>query len=121
MRAAFSGRDSPRPRRRRRGCVESLIRRRADERRTGQARAAWVVSGPAARRAPPERRGIAVRRKAWSEGMTTMGAMTDRTGQGLVEYALLLLLIAVAAVAAVSLLAPQLGAVFNRITASLVI
>jgi Flp pilus assembly pilin Flp len=39
--------------------------------------------------------------------------------QSLVEYALIILLIAIAAFAAVSLLAPQLGAVFTRIAASL--
>jgi Flp pilus assembly pilin Flp len=43
----------------------------------------------------------------------------ERQGQSLVEYALIILLVAIAAFVAVSLLAPQLNAVFNRIAASL--
>jgi Flp pilus assembly pilin Flp len=42
-----------------------------------------------------------------------------RLGQGLVEYALIILLIAVGVFVALSLVAPQLNNVFNRITASL--
>jgi Flp pilus assembly pilin Flp len=44
----------------------------------------------------------------------------SREGQGLVEYALILLLVAIAVFAAVSLLAPQLNTVFARVGASLV-
>ena len=44
---------------------------------------------------------------------------SDESGQGLVEYALIILLIAVGVFVALSLLAPQLNNVFNRITASL--
>jgi Flp pilus assembly pilin Flp len=49
----------------------------------------------------------------------TRGARRDRAGQSLVEYALIILLIAIAAIMAVSLLAPQISGVFARITASL--
>jgi Flp pilus assembly pilin Flp len=42
-----------------------------------------------------------------------------RTGQGLVEYALIILLIAIGVFVALSLVAPQLNNVFNRIAASL--
>jgi Flp pilus assembly pilin Flp len=43
----------------------------------------------------------------------------SRQGQGLVEYALILLLVAIAVFTAVSLLAPQLNSVFARVSASL--
>ncbi|HUM64151.1 MAG TPA: Flp family type IVb pilin [Anaerolineaceae bacterium] len=36
-------------------------------------------------------------------------------GQGLVEYALIIVLIAIVVIAALSLLGPQIGNVFNRI------
>jgi Flp pilus assembly pilin Flp len=45
--------------------------------------------------------------------------MAARLGQGLVEYALIILLIAVGVFVALSLVAPQLNNVFSRITASL--
>ena len=44
---------------------------------------------------------------------------TTCSGQGLVEYALIIVLIAVAIIAAMSALSGQLQAVFTRITASL--
>jgi Flp pilus assembly pilin Flp len=50
-----------------------------------------------------------------------MDSVDGRAGQGLVEYALIILLVAVAVFAAVSLLAPQLNTVFARIGASLAI
>ncbi len=37
-------------------------------------------------------------------------------GQGLVEYALIIVLIAIVVIAALTLLGPQIGNVFNRIT-----
>jgi pilus assembly protein Flp/PilA len=40
-------------------------------------------------------------------------------GQGLVEYALILVLIAVVVIAILALLGPQIGAVFSRINSSL--
>ena len=40
-------------------------------------------------------------------------------GQGLVEYALILVLIAIVVIAALSLLGPQVGTVFNDITTEL--
>jgi pilus assembly protein Flp/PilA len=40
-------------------------------------------------------------------------------GQGLVEYALILVLIAIAVIAVLTLLGGQVGAVFNKITSSL--
>ena len=37
-------------------------------------------------------------------------------GQGLVEYALIIVLIAIVVIAALTLLGPQIGNVFNKIT-----
>ena len=48
-----------------------------------------------------------------------MKGSDDRRGQSLVEYALIIVLIAIAVIAAVTLLSGQLGNVFNRITSSL--
>ena len=48
-----------------------------------------------------------------------MDGVDSHEGQGLVEYALIMLLVAVAVFTAVSLLAPQLNTVFARIGASL--
>ena len=53
--------------------------------------------------------------RVWQSGRP----MATRKGQGLVEYALIILLIAVGVFVALSLVAPQLNNVFNRITASL--
>jgi Flp pilus assembly pilin Flp len=44
-----------------------------------------------------------------------------RSGQGLVEYALIIVLIAVAVIMAMSALSGQIQAVFGRITASLAV
>ena len=41
----------------------------------------------------------------------------DEQGQGLVEYALILFLVAVAVIAILILLGPQIGSVFSAITA----
>jgi len=41
-------------------------------------------------------------------------------GQGLVEYALILVLIAVVVIAILTLLGPQVGAIFSRISTALV-
>ncbi|MBN9386721.1 MAG: Flp family type IVb pilin [Chloroflexi bacterium] len=43
----------------------------------------------------------------------------DEQGQGLVEYALILFLVAVAVIAILILLGPQIGSVFSAITAGL--
>jgi pilus assembly protein Flp/PilA len=40
-------------------------------------------------------------------------------GQGLVEYALILVLVAVVVIAILTLLGPQIGAVFSRVSNSL--
>lgn len=40
-------------------------------------------------------------------------------GQGLVEYALILVLVAVVVIAILTILGPQIGSVFSRITAAL--
>ena len=45
-------------------------------------------------------------------------AGADRRGQSLVEYALIILLIAIAVIVAITALAGQLNTVFNQITAS---
>ena len=44
---------------------------------------------------------------------------TDRPGQSLVEYALIIVLVAIAVIAAMNLMSGQLNNVFSRITASL--
>lgn len=41
-------------------------------------------------------------------------------GQGLVEYALILVLVAIVVIAILSILGPQIGQVFSEITGSLV-
>lgn len=43
----------------------------------------------------------------------------EEQGQGLVEYALILFLVAVAVIAILTLLGPQIGSVFSAITAGL--
>ena len=43
----------------------------------------------------------------------------EREGQGLVEYALIIVLVAIAVIAVVTLLGGQVGNVFSRITSSL--
>jgi pilus assembly protein Flp/PilA len=43
----------------------------------------------------------------------------DEQGQGLVEYALILFLVAVVVIAILILLGPQIGSVFSAITAGL--
>ncbi len=48
------------------------------------------------------------------------GVLEDKEeGQGLVEYALIIVLIAIAVIAAVTLLGDQVGAVFGQITTEL--
>jgi pilus assembly protein Flp/PilA len=43
----------------------------------------------------------------------------QREGQGLVEYALIIVLVAIAVVALLTLMGSQIGTVFSRMTASL--
>ena len=43
----------------------------------------------------------------------------EREGQGLVEYALIIVLVAIAVIAVLGLLGTQVGAVFTKITGSL--
>lgn len=45
--------------------------------------------------------------------------MNREKGQGLVEYALVLVLVAVVVIAILTVLGPQVGNVFSRITAGL--
>lgn len=45
--------------------------------------------------------------------------VSQRVGQGLVEYALIIVLISIAVLASISLLGVHIGQVFERITASL--
>lgn len=45
----------------------------------------------------------------------------SRAGQGLVEYSLIIILVAVAAIAAITAMGGQLQTVFNRITTSLAV
>lgn len=42
--------------------------------------------------------------------------LTHEDGQGLVEYALILVLVAIVVIAILALLGPQIGNVFSRIT-----
>jgi Flp pilus assembly pilin Flp len=53
--------------------------------------------------------------RGWQPGQL----VAVRMGQSLVEYALIILLIAIGVFVALNLVAPQLSAVFNRITTSL--
>ena len=53
--------------------------------------------------------------REWQSGRL----IAARMGQGLVEYALIILLIAIGVFVALSLVAPQLNNVFSRISASL--
>lgn len=41
---------------------------------------------------------------------------TEESGQGLVEYAFILLLVAIVAVAILAILGPQIGNVFSQVT-----
>jgi pilus assembly protein Flp/PilA len=43
----------------------------------------------------------------------------DEEGQGLVEYALILVLVAIVVIAILALLGPQIGNIFSRITSGL--
>ena len=45
-----------------------------------------------------------------------MSLFADEDGQGLVEYALILVLVAIVAIAILTLLGPQIGNVFSQIT-----
>jgi pilus assembly protein Flp/PilA len=45
-----------------------------------------------------------------------MSLITHEDGQGLVEYALILVLVAIVAIAILALLGPQIGNVFSQIT-----
>jgi pilus assembly protein Flp/PilA len=45
--------------------------------------------------------------------------LREQKGQGLVEYALIIVLVAIAVVVAITALGTQISAVFNRITQSL--
>ena len=47
------------------------------------------------------------------------GAIKEVKGQGLVEYALILFLVAVVVIAILILLGPQIGSVFSAITSGL--
>lgn len=42
--------------------------------------------------------------------------LTNEDGQGLVEYALILVLVAIVAIAILAILGPQIGNVFSQIT-----
>ena len=45
--------------------------------------------------------------------------LTDESGQGLVEYALILVLVAIVAIAILAILGPQIGNIFSQITSVL--
>jgi len=48
-----------------------------------------------------------------------IGLLKDDTGQGMVEYGLIIALISIAAIAALNLMAPQISAVFGKATTAL--
>jgi pilus assembly protein Flp/PilA len=52
-------------------------------------------------------------------GETHMLFLQREEGQGLVEYALVLVLVAVVVIAILTLLGPQIGNVFSRITSAM--
>ena len=45
--------------------------------------------------------------------------LTEESGQGLVEYALILVLVAIVAIAILAVLGPQIGNIFSQITSVL--
>ncbi len=45
--------------------------------------------------------------------------LRDQKGQGLVEYALILVLVAIVVIAILMLMGPQIGNIFSRITSGL--
>ena len=45
--------------------------------------------------------------------------LTHEDGQGLVEYALILVLVAIVVIAILAILGPQIGNVFSKITSAL--
>lgn len=51
--------------------------------------------------------------------LTLLGLLKDRKGQGMVEYALIIVLVALVAVAALTGLGNQIATVFGNITSSL--
>jgi len=53
------------------------------------------------------------------KGEITMLFAAKEKGQGLVEYALILVLIAIVVIAALSLLGPQIGNIFSEISNNL--
>lgn len=54
---------------------------------------------------------------AWNLERRLAGGKQDELGQGLVEYALILVLVAVIVIGILSLLGPQIGNVFSRLLA----
>ena len=58
---------------------------------------------------------IFVQAKEWFSLM----AAREEKGQGLIEYALIILLIAIVVIAALELLGPQIAAIYNQITTTL--
>jgi len=56
-----------------------------------------------------------LRKKIWKGGKT----MFARKGQGLVEYALILVLVAVVVIVVLATLGPTIGAVFSNIIAAI--
>ena len=74
-------------------------------------------------------RGASIQRGMSAEGEHTMVEFVsalvglylpeEREGQGLVEYALIIVLVSIAVIALLTLLGSQIGTVFTRITSSL--
>ncbi len=52
-------------------------------------------------------------------GEECVGARDDERGQGLMEYALILVLVAVVVVAIVAVLGPQISNLFSRVTSAI--
>src|SRR5689334_4223486 len=57
--------------------------------------------------------------KIFAEGENPMLFVLKEKGQGLVEYALILVLVAIVVIAALSILGPRIGSVFSKINSSL--
>jgi pilus assembly protein Flp/PilA len=57
--------------------------------------------------------------KSYKGGETQMLFLHREEGQGLVEYALVLVLVAIVVIAILTLLGPQIGNVFSRVTSGL--
>jgi len=65
------------------------------------------------------RRGLSVSGELQQEGGEERTYLQHEEGQGLVEYALILVLVAIVVIAILALLGPQIANIFSKVTAGL--